>query len=91
MGFKSVGKILKDQRELRNLTQAQVAKLLGYKSAQFVSNWERGLAFPPIKHVKKICRLYGMDINEFSGNFKIAVIDQFVLSTSKQFKKAGLE
>lgn len=45
---KSIGTFLKSRRIERGLTQAELAKALGYSSPQFVSNWERGLCLPPL-------------------------------------------
>lgn len=53
---------MKDHREKSGLSQLEVADTLGYSSAQFVSNWERGLCEPPLKSLKKLCRI--LDINE---------------------------
>lgn len=37
----------KQARVKANFTQAKIAFHLGYKSSQFVSNWERGISTPP--------------------------------------------
>lgn len=64
MDFKTFGKFLKQKRVHADLTQAQVAKSLGYKTSQFVSNWERGLSTPPAFVIKKIAELYRIDAKE---------------------------
>jgi transcriptional regulator with XRE-family HTH domain len=51
----------KSARTNSDLSQEKVAKSLGYTSAQFVSNWERGIANPPTKSLKQIIKLYGLD------------------------------
>lgn len=53
-----MGNFLKKLREKSGLTQADVAKALRYQTAQFVSNWERNLSYPPIKAIKKLSKLY---------------------------------
>mgnify|MGYP000962803213 CR=1 FL=1 len=55
---------LKNKRVHSGLTQGEVATKLGYTSAQFVSNWERGLSLPPITTLKKICSLYKVNQDE---------------------------
>ena len=40
------------------LQQTDVAKALGYKTSQFVSNWERGASMPPIKALRTLADLY---------------------------------
>lgn len=52
------GKLFQKLRENRNITQMELAKFLGYRSAQFISNWERGLSIPPAKTIKKIFKYY---------------------------------
>ena len=55
---------LKKLRVVRGLSQTEVAKKLGYSSPQFVSNWERGLASPPVKVIKRLSGLYESDANQ---------------------------
>jgi transcriptional regulator with XRE-family HTH domain len=45
------GNFLKAKREAANITQAEVAEKLGYTSAQFVSNIERGLCAMPLANI----------------------------------------
>lgn len=60
-----LGNYLKDKRVDAGLNQNEVAKSLGYKTAQFVSNWERGLCSPPTDKFYEIIKLYKIDKNEF--------------------------
>lgn len=50
----NVARVLKEARERQELTQEQVAKLMKYSSGQFISNWERGLARPPLRKLPKL-------------------------------------
>ncbi len=56
-----LSKIVKDQRIKLKMTQLQLAGRLGYRSAQFVSNWERGLAQPPLKKLLKLITILKLD------------------------------
>ena len=56
---------LKKSRENAGLSQKEVANFLGYSSGQFVSNWERGLADPPVNIVKRLAKLYNVKSSEF--------------------------
>lgn len=56
---------LKLRRESLGMSQAFVAKSLNYKSAQIVSNWERGLCSPPYRSIKKLLKLYGWQSGPF--------------------------
>jgi transcriptional regulator with XRE-family HTH domain len=55
---KTLSQFLKQAREKADLSQRQVADELGYQSAQFISNWERGISSPPMKTLKRLGELY---------------------------------
>jgi transcriptional regulator with XRE-family HTH domain len=42
-----VGRFLREKRLEASLTQWDVAHHLRYSTAQFISNWERGVSLPP--------------------------------------------
>lgn len=52
-----IGHYLKSKREKLKITQSQIAKALGYTSAQLVSNVERGVCSPPLSCLGKWCDL----------------------------------
>jgi transcriptional regulator with XRE-family HTH domain len=54
---KTVGNFLKNLRQKSGLTQQQLASKLSYSTAQFVSNWERGISLPPLEAVPKLSTL----------------------------------
>lgn len=64
-GHANIGKYLKAQREKVGLSQRAVADTLGYSTAQFVSNWERGIISPPLKTMAVLIRLYKIPKKEF--------------------------
>ena len=48
-------------RKLRinaELSQRDVANSMGYSTPQFISNWERGLSWPPVSDIRKLATLY---------------------------------
>lgn len=51
---------LKKKRNDAGLSQKELAKKLGYTTAQFVSNWERSISRPPIDSVPKLAELLGV-------------------------------
>ena len=55
---------LKKLREKAGLTQVQLAQGLGYTSAQFVSNWERGLALMPAGKFRHAARMFGVPVSD---------------------------
>ncbi|HEX4924393.1 MAG TPA: helix-turn-helix transcriptional regulator [Bdellovibrionales bacterium] len=58
------GSFLKKARESRKYSQGDVAKVLGYTSAQFISNLERGISPPPLKVLKVLVKLYAVKPDE---------------------------
>jgi transcriptional regulator with XRE-family HTH domain len=57
-----VGKLLKDARIKKGLTQMDVARAMNYSSAQFISNWERDIVDPPAKSFKRIAKILGVTV-----------------------------
>jgi transcriptional regulator with XRE-family HTH domain len=55
---------LKEKRVTAGLTQSQVAEKLGYSSPQFISNWERGLASPPVFILRDLTKMYKVSADE---------------------------
>jgi transcriptional regulator with XRE-family HTH domain len=62
--YEELGEFLREQRVKAGLTQRDVSVALGYSSAQFISNFERGIAAPPLKKMKILARLYKMPIDQ---------------------------
>lgn len=58
--YEEVGSYLRNARLAKKLTQNRVARQLGYSSAQFISNFERGIALPPVKKLKVLIKLYDL-------------------------------
>lgn len=57
---KIVGQFIRDMREKRNLSQGDVAKLLSLKTAQSISNIERGVSPLPRAKIKKLSEILGI-------------------------------
>jgi transcriptional regulator with XRE-family HTH domain len=57
-------------REMKGLTQKELAEKLGIASAQLISNWERGLCAPPIKKISSLASI--LDI-KFDPTFDIVM------------------
>lgn len=52
-----VGRTIRRARVKRGLTQFDVAESLRYTSAQFVSNWERGVSLPPEESLRDLAQI----------------------------------
>ena len=68
-GCKNFGEYLKDMRKIAGVTQGQIAKELGYTSPQFISNYERGLCYPPENNLKQIADIIKLDFEKLVANF----------------------
>lgn len=80
LGRENLAAYLKQKRIDAGFTQLELAKKLGYSSAQFISNWERRLASPPISALGKLCALLDLDRNK--------VIDLYLDVTRMRINKA---
>lgn len=56
-----LSRYLKDMRIKKGLTQIEVARILGHRSPQMLSNIERALCAPPLKCLSEMVRLYDLD------------------------------
>ena len=74
-------------RKASGLSQMEVSEKLGYRSSQFVSNWERGRGMPPVQVLQTLAALYGIPEDKMFKaylEFKIAEItDEFYLEKRK--------
>ena len=60
---REVGRRLRETAwELGYRTQQQLADYLGVTRGQ-VYTWYRGLALPPVKHMKRLCREHGLTLD----------------------------
>lgn len=75
----TLAEYLKEARVRAGFSQREVASQLGYQSAQFVSNWERGLSMPPGKTLRKLSDLYKISADEV-----YEVLLQHVLQKTEQ-------
>ncbi|SKC82863.1 helix-turn-helix domain-containing protein [Maledivibacter halophilus] len=64
--MKNYNDIIRKLREDNDLTQVQVAKVLG-TSQQIYSRYELGIRELPIKHLIKLCKYYGVSADYVLG------------------------
>lgn len=62
--MRNLNDYLRQKRLDAGLSQLDVARVLGYASPQFVSNWERGLVSPPLETIAVLIDLYKIPANE---------------------------
>lgn len=68
----NIGEAIKKARKERNMTQDQLAELMGVKKAQ-VSRIERGYN-PTINTITRAFRALGMSVSLTCGNMQIALV-----------------
>lgn len=78
-----LGNFLKDKRSAAGLSQADVAKKLGYSTSQFISNWERGLSTPPVSVLKILADMYEVSPDSMLK----AVLDSTVARVTVNLKR----
>ena len=61
--FKSIGRTLAQRREIKSLTQDQVAEAL-HIGTEAVSRMERGITMPTIQRLAELADIYGCGIDE---------------------------
>lgn len=56
-------------RTVAGLSQLEVARALGLKSGQLVSNWERGVCYPPLESFGELSNLYNVGLKAFFNRY----------------------
>jgi len=56
--YTELGEYLRLSRVRADLTQRHVSLALGYSSSQFISNFERGIAMPPLEKLRAMIKMY---------------------------------
>lgn len=85
-----IGENLKKQRKLKELTQEQLADILGV-SFQAISKWERGEGYPDIEMLPTIAEYFGITTDELMGMKEIrdsSEVDK-ILDTVQENSIAG--
>ena len=58
--------IIRELREDRDLTQSDIAKVLG-TTQQVYSRYEKGLNEMPVRHIITLCKFYQVSADEILG------------------------
>lgn len=82
---KALSDFLKEKRTQVGLSQKDVADKLGYSSAQFISNWERGLSSPPMHTLKKLAEMYNVNVDEMFDVILESTLEQVRVDLQKKF------
>lgn len=79
---------LREKREAAGLSQRDVADKLHYTTAQFISNWERGVSNPPVMTLKRLGDLYHISSEELFEVTLSTVIEQVTRDLKRKFANA---
>ena len=79
---------LREKRTHAGLSQAKVARILGYSTAQFVSNWERGISEPPLETLKVLAKLYAVSTDEMFEVVLKSTIQKVTEDLKSKFRDA---
>lgn len=79
--FNYIGRVIISVRDDKNLTQEQLAVVLGYKNGQFISNVERGLSSISAKAIPVLWDKLGVSklrvvnamVKDYEANLKTTV------------------
>jgi len=63
----NLGRMIKEYRELYNLTQERVATIIKV-SRQAISNWERGLSYPDIFALRDLANIFDIGMEKLMVN-----------------------
>lgn len=81
---KILASFLKSKRQISGLSQKEVSDRLGYSTAQFISNWERGVSSPPMNILKKLAEIYKVSLEEFYDVLLQATIEEAKVDLHKK-------
>lgn len=70
---KELGQQLRRLRLSAGKTQWAVARKLGYQTAQFISNWERGVSVPPTSAIRPLAEVLGVKPRELVDMIYVAI------------------
>ena len=56
----TLGQWLLNERCVSGHTQKELASICGFKTPQFVSNWERGISYPSFESIKPLAKAFRM-------------------------------
>ncbi|MEG2892288.1 MAG: helix-turn-helix transcriptional regulator [Clostridium sp.] len=89
----NINQIIKEKRLKQNLTQEQVANILGV-STPAVNKWEKGISYPDITILSPLARLLKIDLNtllSFNSELSDKEIYDFIENTIPLIKSDGYD
>lgn len=75
----AIGKVIKEGRESKKVSQSKLSTELGYRNGQFISNVERGICSIPLDKISKVASVLDLD----SDAIKEALLQDYELKVDK--------
>ena len=82
--YKLIGSRIKEARELKGISQLELAKAIGYESATAISLFEAGARKVSIEDLEKISEVLLNDINYFLGYENMKIDLEYALRANKE-------
>lgn len=86
----TIGTRLKESREKKGLLQAELAKMIGVKSAGVISNWEQDVSKPKADKMIEICQVLGISLSyllDYYGEEKAPPYSEEALKLAGDYDK----
>ena len=81
-----LGTFISQKRRKAGVSQAFLARKLGYKTAQYISNWERGASVPPLRKMRPLSTVLKIPVKELISAIVNATEDQLRSELLQKFK-----
>ena len=62
-----IGEQIKKYRNIKGMTQQEIANALGESSGRVIYNWEKGIGRPDCDKLARLCDLLGVSADEMIG------------------------
>lgn len=85
-----VSRLLKKSREARGLTQRDISDALHFKTAQFVSNWEREISYLADESLPKLAELLKVPLKRLVTLIYAEKLQKLKDKQSKLLKRFGV-
>lgn len=79
---KTIGKFIKKRRKELKLTQNEISEKLGFKTCQFISNIERGVASIPPNRVEDFAKILQVNVKDLSSVISETFKRKFIKKTT---------
>lgn len=67
----TIGRFLLEARLKAGLSQGAISRALGYTTPQFVSNWERGVAIPPLETLPRLAAMLQISAEDMIAVYQV--------------------